>query len=222
MILVPAEAARNTRNATGSNMNLRDTYNKIASDWHKDHLSDDWWIDGMKKFSALLPFGSTILDAGCAGGVKSKFLVNKGFRVVGIDFAPNFIKIAKSEVPEAKFHVLDIKNITSLEEKFDGIVMQAVLLHFPKKEVVNILKNAITKLNPNGILFISVKEPWENQVDEEIKTENDYGYEYERFFSYFSQQELESILKELDLSIVLSDVHLIGKTRWLQIIAKKN
>jgi 2-polyprenyl-3-methyl-5-hydroxy-6-metoxy-1,4-benzoquinol methylase len=50
-------------------MNLKDTYNKIAIDWHRDHLPDDWWIDGMGKFAGMLPAGATVLDAGCAGGV---------------------------------------------------------------------------------------------------------------------------------------------------------
>lgn len=203
-------------------MNLKDTYDTIAVDWHKDHLSDDWWIDGMGKFTGMLPAGSTVLDAGCAGGVKSKFLTDKGFQVTGIDFAPNFIKIAKEEVPEAEFRVLDIRDIASLEKQFDGIVLQAVLLHFSKKEIPDILKNIIAKLKTNGILFISVKEPRENQPDEEMKVENDYGYKYERFFSYFSQRELEDILVRLNLDITFSDVHLNGKTRWLQIIARKD
>ncbi|MDD2766519.1 MAG: class I SAM-dependent methyltransferase [Candidatus Moranbacteria bacterium] len=202
-------------------MNLKDTYDTIAVDWHKDHLTDDWWINGMEKFAALLSVGAVVLDAGCAGGVKSKFLAERGFRVTGIDFAPNFIEIAKREVPEAEFHVLDIRDIASMEKEFDGVVMQAVLLHFPKKEITGILRNTITKIKPNGILFLSVKEPREGQSEEEVEIENDYGYEYERFFSYFSKQELEDVLRKLGLDIELSDVHLAGKTRWLQIIARK-
>lgn len=175
----------------------------------------------MEKFQALLPPGATILDAGCAGGVKSKFLADRGFLVTGIDFAPNFIEIARREVPEAEFYTLDIRDVASLEKEFDGIVLQAVLLHFPKKGIAEILSNVITKLKRGGILFISVKEPWEGQGDEEVKTENDYGYEYERFFSYFSKRELEDTLRKLGLDIELSDIHPIGKTRWLQIIARK-
>lgn len=176
-------------------MNLKDTYDKIAADWHRDHIADDWWVGGLEKFASLLPIGATVLDAGCAGGVKSKVFTAKGFRVTGIDFAPSFIEIAKKEVPEAEFRVLDIRDVTSLEKEFDGIFLQAVLLHFPKKEASEILSKLLSKLKPGGFIHVSVKEPREEQAEEETQTEGDYGYEYERFFSYFSQQELEAVLK---------------------------
>lgn len=203
-------------------MNLKDTYDTIAIDWHKDHLSDNWWIDGMGKFAGMLPAGATVLDAGCAGGVKSKFLVDRGFQVTGIDFAPNFIEIAKKEVPEAEFQVLDIRDVDSLEKQFDGIVLQAVLLHFPKKEISDILKGITSRLHRGGIIHVSVKELREDLREEGMEQENDYGYEYERFFSYFSQQELEDHLKKSGLSIVSSDIHSTGRSRWIQIIARKD
>ena len=203
-------------------MSLKDTYNKIAQDWHQDHTADDWWFGAMEKFSELLPKGATVLDAGCAGGGKSKFLATKGFQVTGIDFAPNFIEIAKKEVPEAEFQVLDIREISTLEKVFDGIFLQAVLLHFSKKEVPDILKNIFTKLKPGGFFYVAVKEAREGQAEEGINKENDYGYEYERFFSYFSQEELEMILKNFGLEITFSEVHSNGRARWIQIIACKS
>lgn len=202
-------------------MDLKDTYDRIAADWHRDHSTDDWWVGGLEKFSEALPIGATVLDAGCAGGVKSKVLAEKGFRVIGIDFAPKFIEIAKKEVPGVTFRVLDIKDVSSMEEMFDGIFLQAVLLHFPKKEVLGILCGLLERLKPGGVIHISVKESREGQAEEEVQTEDDYGYEYQRFFSFFSQQELEDILKELGSDMIFSDVIQSGKTRWVQIIARK-
>lgn len=202
-------------------MNLLDTYNKIAQDWHEDHAADDWWVSTMEKFGSLLPVGGSVLDAGCAGGTKTKFMADKGFRVTGIDFASNFIEIAKKEVPEADFQVLDIREVASLEKEFDGIFLQAVLLHFPKKEVPDILRDVLTKLKPGGFFYVAVKEAREGQEEEGISKENDYGYEYERFFSYFSQQEVEMILKSLGMEITFSEVQSNGRARWIQIIARK-
>jgi len=198
-------------------MNLRETYDKIAQDWHQDHAADDWWISGAEKFAMLLPRGAVILDAGCAGGTKSKFFSSKGFRVLGIDFAPNFIEIAKKEVPEVEFQVLDIRDIASLPQEFDGIFLQAVLLHFPKKEIPQILENILTKLKPGGYIHIAVKEAKENKPEEEVVTEDDYGYAYKRFFSYFTQSELVAILERLGLTVVSSET----SHRWVQVLAKK-
>ena len=81
-----------------------------------------------------------VLDVGCGGGTKSKYLISRGLKVVGIDISENMINIAKTEVPEGKFIVMDLTEVGDLEDMFDGIFMQAVLLHIPKKDVPNILK----------------------------------------------------------------------------------
>jgi len=54
------------------NINLRNTYNKIAKDWNKDHSGDDWWIKGADNFLSILPKGASVIDIGCGGGYKSK------------------------------------------------------------------------------------------------------------------------------------------------------
>lgn len=64
--------------------------------------------------------------------------------------------------------------------------MQAVLLHIPKNEVQIVLQKAVNILQVGGYLYIAVKEKMEGGMDEEVKKENDYGYDYERFFSYFT------------------------------------
>src|SRR5258706_10762297 len=109
-------------------MNLKDTYNKIAESWHKDHQTDDWWIEGTDKFISLLKQGDSVLDVGCGGGTKTKYLIGKGLKVLGIDFSENLIEIAKREVPQGTFLVMDINNVDMMQENFNGIFMQAVLL----------------------------------------------------------------------------------------------
>jgi chemotaxis methyl-accepting protein methylase len=85
-------------------------------------------------------------------------LVNKGIKVIGTDFSEEMIKLAQKEVPEAKFKLWDLKEIDRFSGKFDGIMAQAVLLHFPKKEIPEILKKISTRLLKNGYLYIAVKE----------------------------------------------------------------
>lgn len=206
-------------------MNLKDTYNKIAKDWHKDHQADTWSVEAADNFASFVKVGGSILDVGCAGGLKSKHLLNKGFRVTGIDFAENLIEIAKKEAPLGKFLVMDLKDIDTLPENYDGIFMQAVLLHIPKKEVPGILKKAVNKLNAGGVLYIAVKEKREGGVDEEVKKDNDYGYEYERFFSYFTFNEFEAWFEDLGLTIIYKDIklpnHTARQSNWMQVIGRK-
>ncbi|MEK7110793.1 MAG: hypothetical protein AAB867_02980, partial [Patescibacteria group bacterium] len=56
--------------------------------------------------------------------------------------------------------------------------------------------------------------------EEGIVTENDYGYEYSRFFSYFTPEELRNNLEGLGMNICYESVTSSGKRSWLQIIGR--
>lgn len=207
------------------NRELRNTYDKIAQSWHKDHQADNWWQEGTNEFVSRIKEGVKVLDVGCGGGTKSKYLADKGLEVTGIDFSENFVTIAQKEVPQAKFLVMDVNNIDQLKENFDGIFMQAVLLHIPKKDIDDILQKAVTKLNTEGLVYIAVKEKIEGGVDEEVKVDDDYGYKYERFFSYFTIDELRKYFENAGLEMVYEDVkppsRTSRKSNWVQVIGRK-
>ncbi len=202
-------------------MDLKETYDRIAEDWFKDHQEDTWWIGGTDAFISFLKPKSPVLDVGCGAGTKSKYLLDKGLGVVGIDFSEKMIEIAKREVPLATFKVVDIKDMGELQESFDGILAQAVLLHIPKAEVVGVINGLKNKLKDGGYLYIAVKEKRPESKEEEVKVEDDYGYRYERFFSYFTLPEIRKHLSDTGMNICYENVARSGKTDWIQVIARK-
>lgn len=201
-------------------MNLKETYNKIAEDWYKDHHADDWWVDGTDKFVSFLKPGSTVLDAGCGAGVKAKYLSNKGLNVLGIDFSEKLVEIARRENPTVEFKVMDMKDAKNLKDRFDGVFMQASLLHIPKREAPQILAGLASRLKRPGYFYVAVKGIIPGQAEESILKEDDYGYPYERFFSYYSMDELEGYFRDLELKVVYENQKRVGHTDWLQIIGK--
>lgn len=161
-----------------------------------------------------------MLDVGCGGGVKSKYFVDRGLNVTGIDFSESVIDIAKREVPQARFAVLDVRETDTLPEIFDGIFAQAVLLHLPKDEIVSVLRKFKEKLKEGGYLYVAVKEQRASQDEEEIKDIDDYGYPYELFFSYFTQSEMEQYFSEAGFEVVSSTITPSGRIKWIQIIGR--
>lgn len=202
-------------------MNLKDTYNKIAEDWVKDHSSDTWWVEGTNKFVLFLKPGDSVLDVGCGPGVKSKYLFDKGFDVFGVDLSEKMVEIAQREVSKATFLVADIKNLGGVQQLFEGVFAQAVLLHIPKLDVPIVISELKSKLKTRGYLYIAVKERLLDGKEEEIVTENDYGYEYERFFSYFTLAEIQKYLIDSQMEICYENIASSGKTNWIQVIAQK-
>ncbi len=205
-------------------MDLKSTYNKIADDWFKDHKEDTKWIPGADKFLSYLPKGGTILDVGCAAGAKTKYLIQKGFKVTGVDFSEKMIELARKNVPEGEFEVEDLYELDNFKRTFDGIFALGVLLHVPKKRMVEVIEKIGRKLKDGGYLYLGVKEARPEKAKEAMIKENDYGYEYERFFSFFTAEELKKYCEEAQLEVVWegSFISTSGDTKWLQVIVKKS
>ena len=203
-------------------MNLKDTYNKIAEDWVKDHDIDVWWQEGTDYFLSLLPKGATILDVGCGGGIKTRYLAEHGYEATGIDFSEKMIEIAKRENPVLDFRVVDMYDLDTLPDMFDAIFVQAALLHIPKARVMEVLLKMKTRLNAGGLLYVAVKGKRENGPEEDVKTEDDYGYEYERFFSYFTLEELKGYFTQLDMEVVWETESGSNNTTWIQVVGRSD
>jgi cyclopropane fatty-acyl-phospholipid synthase-like methyltransferase len=202
-------------------MDLKSTYNIIAEDWHVKHRTDEWWIRGMDTFASFLEPGELVLDAGCGGGTQTKFLLARGFRVIGVDFSEGMLAIAKRENPSGEFIVSDLKDVGDLPYAFDGIVAQAVLLHVPRNEAGDHLRRLSGKLKEGGYLYVTVKEKRPDRAEEETKAEENYGYPYERFFSYYTKEEIEAWMREAGCEVVYSRVDSAGRARWIEVAGRK-
>ena len=203
------------------NKDLKDTYNKIAKDWVDDHVGDSWWVEGTDTFLSFLPKGSSILDAGCAGGYKAKYMTDRGFKVEGIDFSESMINEAKERFPDLNFEVFDIYNLDKYDKKFDAVFTQAVLLHIPKKRIIEVLEKIKMRLNDGGFIHVALKEIRDKKIEEEVRKESDYGYEYERFFSYYTTEELKEYLQKTGFDIISEKIVNSGRSNWINIVGKK-
>lgn len=201
---------------------LRDTYDRIAKDWARDHERDTWWLECAARFASLLPQDARVLDAGCGSGQKARFFQDRGARVLGIDFSEKLLEIARQTATASDFRLLDLRDIRTLSEQFEGVFAQASLLHIPKTETFSVIEGMVSRLVPRGLLYIAVKAQRRGGPEEEIVTENDYGYDYERYFSYYTMDEMQAYVDRLGLSIVHAEVsQASSRIGWMQIIARK-
>lgn len=182
---------------------------------------DEWDVQGVEQFISLLNPGSLVLDVGCGPGIASQKMTGAGMNVMGIDISEKMIELAKQEAPRGKFFVLDLKDDEKIEEKFDGVFAKAVLLHIPKNEAPKTVALWANKLKNGGCLYVAVKKIKPEQREEEVKEEDDYGYKYKRFFSYYTPKEVKTMVQRAGLNIVFDNTANDMETKWIQIIARK-
>ena len=205
-----------------ASLSLKDTYNQIAEEWAESHAQDTWWIPSTSQFASMLPTGATVLDLGCGVGGKTKFLTDWCLNVSGLDFSERMIEVSRERYPSLKFGVQDIYKLEKIKERFDGVFLQAVLLHFPKAHVLGILQKIAQLINPNGLFYVAVKELVAGQPDEVIKSEEIKGQKFERFFSNFTEAELTGLLQDAGFAVKWSNKAAgMHTSRWIELIGQK-
>lgn len=183
------------------------TYEKAAFDYYKTH-SNIHRLKNLLNFFIKNIKGKKVLDVGCGPGRDAKYFFEHGLKVVGIDLASNFIKIASSNVPKAKFIQMDMRHLNFPDNIFDGIWAHASFSHIPKKDALKALHGFKRVLKDNGILYIS------------IKIGRGEKFDGGRFFALYSEDEFKSLLRARNFKILKTSRSRIKKEKWLYIFAK--
>ena len=127
--------------------------------YHKNRKNDIYHINlGLPQFLInVLPSDkkANILDVGCGNGNILYALRKRGYRNLhGIDLDEDVVKLVKKHgISCEKINVIEYKP----NKKFDFILMNHVMEHLPKKEVIPLLSYIRTDLlNPKGKIVIRV------------------------------------------------------------------
>ena len=170
------------------------TWNNIAALYQDKFMDLDIYNDTYDYIcNAIKNPKSKLLEIGCGPGNITKYLLTKrpDFEIFGIDIAPNMIELAKQNNPTAKFEVMDSRAISTLEEKFDGIVVGFCLPYLSPKDTTELITKAYNLLNEKGLLYLSFVE------GEPEKSEFKVGSGCRVFFYY---HDLENVKTQLSNS----------------------
>jgi SAM-dependent methyltransferase len=103
---------------------------EIAKDRDKWIRKNKYYYKNLIEFLKFnIPDGKKVLEIGCGTG----YVLNRlnSSRGVGIDIAPEMVKIAKQNYPDLDFYVMNSENITLDEnEKFDFIIISDTIGYF--------------------------------------------------------------------------------------------
>ncbi len=119
-----------------------DTYDGIAEDYCRHTRKEakqeprvrEATREYMDYFLALNSKSDPIIaDIGCGDGRDSKYMIDKGYRVLSIDASIGMLRQAKGKVEDSL--MMDIRDIGLADMSVDGVWLCGALWHLPKKEL---------------------------------------------------------------------------------------
>lgn len=104
-------------------------YERFAHAWDRRRgrsLFERAWLD---RFTAGLPHGADLLDLGCGAGEPiARSLLERGFKVTGVDAAPSMIALCRARLPESEWLVGDMRRL-ALGRRFAGVLAWDSFFH---------------------------------------------------------------------------------------------
>ena len=98
-----------------------------------------------------------VLDLGCGPGRETVELQAAGWRVVGLDIAPAFLRIARTRYPADGYVRGDFLHLPFAGRTVDGVWAAASLLHLTREEAPAALAELRRVLRPDGVLYCSMQ-----------------------------------------------------------------
>lgn len=188
------------------------------------NIQDFPHLDMLEDFVRVVGLGKQVLDIGCAAGRDSKILNDLGLLVTGIDLSKSLLEIARAKFPKINFVQANFLNLPFVKESFDGVWAHASLLHLEEfSQVEQAIQEFNRILRKGGVLHVYVKQ----QVGEEkTSVVGDSLSNHERFFRWFTGDEVKKLLIENNFTILqlhdnLPDSSNRAEVKWIHALAKR-
>lgn len=176
--------------------------------------------DFIKINMELLPKNSKVLEIGSADGVNAAYIKELGYNITASDIANDFLNEIKNKgLNPIKFNILE----DEITEKYSAIFAWRVFVHFTKDDIVKVFEKVHDALENDGIFVFNMMNREIKKVDNEwVDFPNEYQMGAERFYQYFSENEINELINKKGFKIY--SFHKEGgenNNKWLVYVLKK-
>ena len=111
------------------------------------------WLD---RFARSIPSGGEVLDLGCGGGEPvARYLIDRGYRLTGIDIAPSMVKLARTRVARHRWIEADMRKFGAESNAYDGIIAWSSLFHLDQEAQAKLIPRMAIWLKRGGVALFN-------------------------------------------------------------------
>ncbi len=175
--------------------NTQTSYDQVAREYaekFKDEMDDKPFDrDCLDRLAREVGSLGPICDLGCGPGQIARYLHRQGADTLGVDLSPCMIEEARRLNPDIPFHEGNMLALPDPDNSWGGIAAFYCIIHIPRAQVVEALREMRRVLKPGGVLLITfhigdeikhVEEWWEKPINLD--------------FAFYQPAEMEAWLKE--------------------------
>lgn len=193
----------------------QDSYDRVAGRYLERSRDRSLLRPWMHRFREQLPSDAPVLDLGAGPCLDSAELRSLDLRVISVDRSRHMLIAAQQEFPGPRVQA-DMRLLPFRANCLAGVWACASLLHLDRDELSPALAGIRSVLVSSGVLFLSLKhgsgERWDTSK---------FGPDAPRWFTYWSEDEVDTSLESAGFEIVASASQAIGQDIWIARIARR-
>lgn len=131
-------------------------WDTLHTSYEREKIIYDDWLELFDR--AIEQCKTPIIDLGCGSGNDTKYLIERGKKVIPCDYSTQAIENIKKNFPEVeRTECFDMRNGLPFEDNFTSIIIADLSLHYFSKEDTRKLLDEIKRvLKKDGILLFRV------------------------------------------------------------------
>jgi cyclopropane fatty-acyl-phospholipid synthase-like methyltransferase len=208
------------RKGNAVNNNLQEIYDGFAGTYEENRGLFDMTEVLNPFYESLDIEKGKLLDLGCGAGEPfARFFIDHGWKVTGVDFSKQMLKLASKYVPEMQTIQADMCEIEFESNQFDAITVIYSLFHVLSNDHAALFDKFYQWLRPKGKALFTY-------ATREYTGSNEFdGYKefmkQKLYYSHKSPDKLYADLKNIGFHIESTDYRNIGNEIFLWVTVSK-
>jgi SAM-dependent methyltransferase len=184
---------------------IRATYDRVVDEYVQRIFHE---LDGkpfdrelLDRFAAQTRGTGLIVELGCGPGHVTRYLHERGARVIGVDRSEGMVRRARELSPRIEFHVADMRALPFEAGTVAGMVSFYSIIHFELDALTTVFDEWRRVLAPGAPALVAF-----HVGDEALHVDDWWGHEVSLDFHFFDAVDVESKLRAAGFDVVEASV----------------
>src|SRR5512147_2751301 len=174
-------------------LNTQTSYDHVAAEYaerYKDEMDDKPFDrDCLDRLAREVGELGPVCDLGCGPGQIARYLHRQGVKTLGVDLSAKMVAEARRLNPSIHFHQGNMLTLPDEDNSWGGIAAFYCIIHIPRKQIVDALREMKRVLKPGGMLLVTF------HIGTEIEhVDNFFDKSVNLDFAFFQPSEMEGWL----------------------------